>query len=94
MSRLTQADRKIIRSALNDAMRDRDTFADAYSRKGPEAERAIAQVAAYEALHVRMFGYHSAAAQQAIEDATCEKVSIFSLNARAALQPTKGGEHG
>lgn len=45
-----------IRSALNRAMEDRDSYADAYGRQGPEAEEALKLVREYEALHVKVFG--------------------------------------
>lgn len=79
MSRLTKADRETIRVALNYAIVERDGLAEAYSRVGPEADRAAALVARFEALHVKMFGEPSHEARFREECASMPVVSIATL---------------
>lgn len=56
MTQLTRKDVQTIRSALNRAIDERLSLADAYSNQGPEAEEALALVSRYEKLHAKIFG--------------------------------------
>jgi hypothetical protein len=79
---ITATDLQIIRSALNRAIEERESYADAYSRRGPEAERALAMVAMYEKLHVKLFGEPSAVEQEREKIRNTPAVSIFDISGR------------
>lgn len=54
--RLTDTDWKLLRRALNDAMDERDSYADAWAQGTPERAEALEYVRRYEALHRKLFG--------------------------------------
>ena len=74
---LTPNDIRVIKSALNHAIVERDGYVEAYSGRGPEAARARALMANYEALHVKLFGEPSHFEQDKQADREANKVSIF-----------------
>lgn len=76
---LTADDMRTIRSAINYAMDERDSYADAFGYKGPEAERAMATMRRFEALHVKLFGEPSAFQQEIEASKKTKKISIFEL---------------
>lgn len=78
-AKLTARDMETIRRALNSAMTDREGMADAYSYTGPEAQEAMADVARFEKLHVKLFGCPSARQQLAEKIAAGKSVSIHNL---------------
>lgn len=83
MARLTKKDWQTIARALNHAMDERDSFADAYSYTGPEAERAMENVREFEALHQKLFGGPSARQQDLEAYAATPTISLFELAAGA-----------
>lgn len=80
--RLTVADWQTIRRALNDAMEDRASFADAYGNVGPEAEKALDQVRRYERLHEKLFGRASQRRKDIARFAAMPSAPITELLAR------------
>lgn len=59
---LSRRDIETISRALNYAIGDRESFADAYGRKGPEANAALADIDRFEKLHIKLLGRPSARA--------------------------------
>lgn len=79
MPKLNAADMKTISAALSDAIRWRDSLADAYHRTGPDAAAATMAVERYERLHVKLTGQPSAVAAETSRFGEMKKVSIFEL---------------
>lgn len=77
--KLTKADLKTIRFALNCAIDERDSYAEAYSRTGPIAEEASAAVKRFERLHRKLFGEQSANQKLQEDMAAQPAVSIFQI---------------
>lgn len=78
--KLNATDLKTISAALSDAIRWRDSLADAHHRTGPEAVAAALSVERYERLHVKVLARPSAVAIQEEKDRTTTRVSIFDLD--------------
>lgn len=77
--RLTETDWRTIRRALNDAMDERASYAEAWGADTTEGSTAAEKVKQYEALHQKLFGEASARQQQLDEDDATPSVSIFEL---------------
>lgn len=77
--KLTAANLKTISAALADAIRWRDSLADAYHRTGPEAAAAALAVERYERLHVKLLAEPSQVATEAKMFAEAKPVSIFDI---------------
>lgn len=84
--RLTAADRKTIRRALNDAISDRSSYADAWPANAPERAAALKLVERYEALHRKMFGEASHRRQVDEALANTPTTSIFELGKQHAIR--------
>lgn len=87
MSKLTARDMQTIRSALNRAIVERESFAASYGEKGPEQRGALDLVARYEKLHIKLFGTPSGPAQDKAMYAAMDRVSIFDLVEQKAAKP-------
>jgi hypothetical protein len=77
--RLSKYHKDIIRSALNRALHDRASYADAYGGVGPEAEAAWALMARYETFHYQFFGEPSQFVKDADALHNAPTISIFEL---------------
>lgn len=78
--KLTKADWRTIAYALNCAIQERDSYADAWG-KGKEADRALKAVKQFKAVHLKIFGERSAIELADERLAVCDKISIFDLMA-------------
>lgn len=88
---LTRRDMETIRRALNSAMTDRESYADAWGGRTPEGREALADIVRFEKLHAKLFGRKSARQEFADKIAAGKGVSIHDLH-RAALH--KGNPNG
>lgn len=77
--RLTDADWQTIRQALNHAIEERESYADAVFNDPVHHKRAVNACKKFEALHVKMFGEPSSVAKQAAADAVAPTISLFDL---------------
>lgn len=77
--KLTAKDLRLIRSALDHAIVERESFADAYNNQGPEGCGALKLVEQFEALHVKLFGTPSGPAQDKAVYAAMERVPLNKL---------------
>ena len=79
---LTKADLVTIAQALNHAIDERDSLADAYAHTGPEAQKAAAAVKAFEALYVKLFGEPSGRQRDIDDLAKVPLVTIYEISKR------------
>jgi hypothetical protein len=77
--KLTEEDLNTIRFALNCAIEERESFAEAYSNVGPEAERALSNVKRFEKLHKKLFNEASTVQQSKEYFNSLTKVSLHEL---------------
>ncbi len=76
--KLTESDWVTLASALNRAMDERASYADAW-QDGRARRAALAQVKKYEALHRKIFGGPSSRQTDLDALAACPTVSIFDM---------------
>lgn len=77
--KLTEEDLNTIRFALNYAIDERESFAEAYHRTGQEAELALSNVKRFEELHKKIFGEASGVQQRKDYFNSLTSVSLHEL---------------
>lgn len=85
--RWTPAAKATLRSALNNAWCERESFADAYGHQGPEAARARKEMARYERLAADFLGEELGIISQRRHMNRQPTISLFELAAGETRKP-------